>query len=148
MSELVTTPNVPTREQITKLQKEMSNLQQVELPTEHYFSGGVYCRKMTQPAGVLVVGKVHKKDHFFVCTEGEVIAWSEKGMVTLRAGDIIQSKAGTKRAILAVQNSVVTTFHQTEKTTVEEAEADLVEPDETALFDAFNNLRLESGVSK
>jgi mannose-6-phosphate isomerase-like protein (cupin superfamily) len=148
MSELVTTPHVPTKEQITKLQKEMSSLEQVELPTEHYFSGGVYCRKMTQPAGVLVVGKVHKKDHFFVCTEGEVIAWSEKGMVTLRAGDIIQSKAGTKRAILAVQHSVVTTFHQTDKTTVEEAEADLVEPDETALFDAFNNLRLESGVAK
>lgn len=103
---------------------------------------------MTQPAGVLVVGKIHKKDHFFVCTQGEVIAWSEKGMVTLRAGDIIQSKTGTKRAILAVQHSVVTTFHQTDKTTVEEAEAELVEPDETALFDAFNNLKLESGVAK
>ena len=148
MSDIQLTSETPTLEQINRLQGEMSKLPQQELPTEHYFSGGMYCRKLWRPAGTLIVGKVHKKDHFFVCAAGEIIAWSEKGMVTLKAGDIIQSKAGTKRAILAVQNSVVTTFHQTDKTTVEEAEAELVEPDETGLFDAFNNLKLESGVSK
>jgi uncharacterized cupin superfamily protein len=50
----------------------------------------------------LIAGKVHKKDHFFMCVSGEIIAWSEKGMVKLSAGDIIQSKAGTKRITLSV----------------------------------------------
>jgi mannose-6-phosphate isomerase-like protein (cupin superfamily) len=126
----------------------MSKLPQQELPTEHYFSGGMYCRKLWRPAGTLIVGKVHKKDHFFVCAAGEIIAWSEKGMVTLKAGDIIESKAGTKRVTLAVQDSIGVTVHQTDKTDLEEIEAELIEPDNLAFFDAHNKLKLASEVQK
>jgi mannose-6-phosphate isomerase-like protein (cupin superfamily) len=116
--------------------------------TEHYFSDGMYCRKLWRPSGTLIVGKVHKKDHFFVCAAGEIIAWSEKGMVTLRAGDIIESKAGTKRVTLAVEDSIGVTFHRTDKTDLEEIEAELIEPDDLALFDAHNKLKLASEVQK
>jgi len=81
---------VPTREMIDRLQAEMVKAPQADLKTEHYFSGGMYCRKLSRPAGTLIVGKVHKQDHFFMCAVGEIIAWSEKGMVTLRAGDIMK----------------------------------------------------------
>jgi hypothetical protein len=131
----------PTREQIDTLQKEMSALPPVELPTDHYFHAGMYCRKLFRPAGTLIVGKVHKQDHFFMCAVGEIIAWSEKGMVTLRPGDIIESKAGTKRVTLAVTDSVGVTFHRTDKTTLEEVEEELVEPDETSLYGIGNKLK-------
>ena len=148
MSDIQLTSETPTLEQINRLQGEMSKLPQQELPTEHYFSGGMYCRKLWRPAGTLIVGKVHKKDHFFVCAAGEIIAWSEKGMVTLKAGDIIESKAGTKRVTLAVQDSIGVTFHQTDKTDLEEIEAELIEPDNLAFFDAHNKLKLASEVQK
>lgn len=148
MSDIQLTSETPTLEQINRLQGEMSKLPQQELPTEHYFSGGMYCRKLWRPAGTLIVGKVHKKDHFFVCAAGEIIAWSEKGMVTLKAGDIIESKAGTKRVTLAVQDSIGVTFHVTDKTNIEEVEAELIEPDDLALFDAYNKLKLGSEVQK
>jgi mannose-6-phosphate isomerase-like protein (cupin superfamily) len=148
MSDIQLTSETPTLEQINRLQGEMSKLPQQELPTEHYFSGGMYCRKLWRPAGTLIVGKVHKKDHFFVCAAGEIIAWSEKGMVTLKAGDIIESKAGTKRVTLAVQDSIGVTFHVTDKTDLEEIEAELIEPDDLALFDAYNKLKLGSEVQK
>ena len=148
MSDIQLTPETPTLEQINRLQEEMSRLPQQELPTEHYFSGGMYCRKLWRPAGTLIVGKVHKKDHFFVCAAGEIIAWSEKGMVTLKAGDIIESRAGTKRVTLAVQDSIGVTFHVTDKTDIEEVEAELIEPDDLALFDAYNKLKLGSEVQK
>jgi mannose-6-phosphate isomerase-like protein (cupin superfamily) len=148
MSDIQLTSETPTLEQINRLQGEMSKLPQQELPTEHYFSGGMYCRKLWRPAGTLIVGKVHKKDHFFVCAAGEIIAWSEKGMVTLKAGDIIESKAGTKRVTLAVQDSIGVTFHVTDKTDIEEVEAELIEPDDLALFDAYNKLKLGSEVQK
>ena len=45
---------IPTQEQITKLQAEMSLMPQIELQTEHYFSQGMYCRKLTRPAGTLI----------------------------------------------------------------------------------------------
>ena len=132
---------VPTREMIERLQSEMLAAPQAELHTEHYFSGGMYCRKLSRPAGTLIVGKVHKQDHLFMCVAGEIIAWSEKGMVTLRPGDIIESKAGTKRVTLAVSDSIGITVHRTDKTDLDEIEAELIEPDETALFDSQNRIK-------
>jgi mannose-6-phosphate isomerase-like protein (cupin superfamily) len=146
MSEVAELPildeeHVPTLAQIERLQREMSVLPQLKLETEHYFSGGMYCRKLTRPAGTLIVGKVHKKDHFFMCAKGEIRAWSEKGMVTLKAGDVICSKAGTKRVTLALTDAVGITFHKTNKTNLDKIEKELIEPDETALFDAANKLK-------
>ena len=94
---------IPSKEQIEKLQAEMVKMPQAELETEHYFSEGMYCRKLTRPAGTLIVGKVHKKPHFFLCAKGEIIAWTESGMRTLKA--------------------------------------ELIEPDDTALFDSSNKLK-------
>lgn len=136
--------HVPTLEQIERLQREMVNMPQPELLTEHYFSGGMYCRKLTRPAGTLIVGKVHKKDHFFMCAKGQIIAWSEKGMVTLNAGDVLASKAGTKRVTLAVTDAIGITFHKTNKLNLDKIEKELIEPDELALYDAHNKLKVEA----
>jgi quercetin dioxygenase-like cupin family protein len=133
---------MPSREQIDRLQAEMIKLPQVELATEHFFSPGMYCRKVTRPAGTLIVGKVHKAPHFFVCVKGEILAWSETGMRRMQAGDVIESQAGTKRVTLAVVDSIGMTIHKTDKTDLDEIEAELIEPDETSLFDSNNKLKL------
>jgi quercetin dioxygenase-like cupin family protein len=140
--------NVPTREQIERLQMEMSAMPQAELQlaadamqTEHYFHGGMYARKLTRPAGTLIVGKVHKQDHYFLCAKGEIIAWTEGGMKHLYAGDIVQSKPGTKRVTLSVTDAIGITLHKTDKTDLDEIEKDLIEPDELALFDSNNKLK-------
>jgi len=136
--------HVPTLEQIERLQSEMAKMPQPELETEHYFSGGMYCRKLVRPAGTLIVGKVHKKDHFFMCAKGQIIAWSEKGMVTLNAGDVLCSKAGTKRVTLAVTDAIGITFHKTSKTNLDKIEKELIEPDELALYDSANKLKVQA----
>lgn len=135
---------IPTLKQIEHLQKEMMQMPQAELETEHYFSGGMYCRKLIRPAGTLIVGKVHKKDHFFLCAKGQIIAWSEKGMVTLNEGDVIASKAGTKRVTLAVTDAIGITFHKTNKTNLDKIEKELIELDELALFDSSNKLKAQA----
>lgn len=140
MTELVEN-HTPTLAEIERLQHEMMQMPQAELDTEHYFSGGMYCRKVTRPAGTLIVGKVHKKDHFFMCAKGQIIAWSEKGMVTLNAGDVLASKAGTKRVTLAVTDAIGITFHKTSKLNLDKIEKELIEPEELALFDSSNKLK-------
>ena len=135
--------HTPTKVDIVRLQHEMMKMPQAELQTEHYFSGGMYCRKLTRPVGTLIVGKVHKKDHFFMCAKGQIIAWSENGMVTLNEGDLICSKAGTKRVTLAVTDAIGITFHVTENTDLDKIEAELIEPDELALFDSDNKLKFD-----
>ena len=133
---------VPTANQINRLQEEISKLPQVEdMVTDHFFADGMYSRRVFRKAGTLIIGKVHKKDHFFICTKGEIIAWTEKGMKKLSAGDIIECKQGTKRVTLATMDSIGTTVHKTDKTDLDEIEAELIEPDETALFDSSNKLK-------
>ena len=62
-------------------------------------------------------------------------------MITLKAGDVIESQPGTKRVTYAVVDSIGITFHVTDKTDLDEIEAELIEPDETALFDSGNKLK-------
>ena len=141
MSDLSITPSL---EQINRLQAEMVKMPQIELPTEHYFAGGMYCRKVFRPAGTTIVGKVHKKAHLFLCAKGQILAWSETGMRTLNAGDVVESHPGTKRVTYAVEDSIGVTFHVTDKTDLDDIESELVEPDELALFDATNKLKLSN----
>jgi quercetin dioxygenase-like cupin family protein len=131
----------PSRDDIQRLQSEMAKLPQIEVNTEHYFNGGMYCRKMFWQAGALIVGKIHKSDHFFMCTSGEIIAWSEKGMITLKAGDVIESKAGIKRVTLAVKDSIGITVHKTDKTDLDEIEAELIEFEEGCMYDSGNKIK-------
>lgn len=139
---------VPTREQIDRLQAEMIKHPQAELQTEHFFSPGMYCRKVFRQAGTLIVGKVHKAPHFFLCAKGEIIAWTENGMRKLQAGDVIESQPGTKRVTLAVTDAIGITIHRTDKTDLDEIEAELIEPDDTALFDSSNKLKQIVGEMK
>ena len=129
---------VPSREQINALQSEMVNMPQAELKTDHYFSGGMYCRRVFRSAGTLIVGKIHKEDHLFMCASGQIMAWTENGMKTLNAGDIVESKAGTKRVTLALTDAIGITIHKTDEKDLEIIEKQLIEPDNLALFD-FNN---------
>lgn len=129
---------VPSREQINALQSEMVNMPQAELKTDHYFSGGMYCRRVFRSAGTLIVGKIHKEDHLFMCASGQIMAWTENGMKTLNAGDIVESKAGTKRVTLALTDAIGITIHKTNEKDLEIIEKQLIEPDNLALFD-FNN---------
>ena len=134
-------PSYVSREQIDRLQSEMVKMPQAELLTEHFFSPGMYCRRVYRAAGTLIVGKVHKEPHFFLCAKGEIIAWTENGMKKLQAGDLIESKAGTKRVTLAVTDAIGITIHRTDKTDLDEIEAELIEPDDLALFDSSNQIK-------
>lgn len=134
---------VPSAEKIKELQHEMSKMPQAELETEHYFSeSGMYCRKLIRKAGTLIVGKTHKEHHLFICAAGEIIAWTENGMKTLKAGDVVESRPGTKRVTLALTDAIGITVHKTSKTNLDEIEADLIEHDENALFDSSNLLKM------
>ena len=132
---------VPSREQINALQSEMVNMPQAELKTDHYFSGGMYCRRVFRSAGTLIVGKIHKEDHLFMCASGQIMAWTENGMKTLNAGDIVESKAGTKRVTLALTDAIGITIHKTNEKDLEIIEKQLIEPDNLALFDFNNELK-------
>ena len=136
--------NVPSEGSVYRLQQAMLELPQAELPTEHKFADGMYCRILPRPKGCLIVGKVHKKEHFYMVVSGRVRVTTDSGVMDLSAPAVLVSKPGTKRAVLALEDSVCLTVHRLETKTedLDVIESELIEPDETALFDSANRKRL------
>lgn len=124
---------------LARLQAEVAKLPQYEPRTRHYFHGGMYCREVWRDAGVLVIGAVHRKEHFYLIVSGRVrVERQEYG-----PGSLILSKPGTKRAVLSLEPTLCMTFHRTDATTVEDAERELVEPDPDSMYAAGNVPKLQ-----
>lgn len=133
---------VPTRAAIDALQQSMTALEQAELVTRHHFADCLYCREMEAPAGVTIVGKVHKFEHFFVLLKGEMTLVSDGFKQRVTAPFIAVSLPGIKRAGYAHTDCVCANFHYVGGLRdVEQAEEFLVEADPTARFDAYNRVK-------
>lgn len=125
-------------QKVEHLQKQLSKLPQYEPETKHYFHGGMYCREVFRKAGVLVVGAVHRKEHFYLIVSGTVAITTDDGVVEVTGPHLFLSKPGTKRAVYAMTDTTCMTFHQTESTTVEAAEAELVDADPDSMYNPGN----------
>jgi hypothetical protein len=137
-------PHQMMRQKVESLQQELAKLPQYEPQTKHYFHGGMYCREVFRHAGVLVVGAVHKKEHFYLIVSGTVAITDGEGNVEEFTGPhLFSSKPGTKRAVYALTDAVCMTFHATEATTVEDAEATLVEADASTMYSLGNNVKVQ-----
>lgn len=95
---------------ILALEHEILKYPQTELPLKHDFVDGVYARSMFIPAGTVLTGAVHTRDCFTVIRYGEMMIYTEEGMQRVKAGDMLPSKAGIKRAGLAIQDTYITGF--------------------------------------
>ena len=141
MNALTPLPAIPSREQIEALQSELLKLPQVEPVTKHYFADGMYCREVFRVAGTLIVGKVHKKEHFFVVVSGEMTLWTEEGMKRVSAPFVWVSRPGTKRVTLAHEDSIAITVHQVNSRDIEAIEAELVEDEPASAYGPGNILK-------
>lgn len=125
----VPTPSMASR--VDVLRAELEKLPQYEPETTHRFHGGMYCREVWRPAGVLVVGKVHRQEHFYVIVSGTVLITTDEGAQRITGPATLCSMPGTRRAVFAETDALCMTFHRTDATTVEAAEDELVEPEES-----------------
>lgn len=121
----------------------MRLLPQVELETKHHFADGMYIRELFRPAGTLIVGKVHRKEHFYILLSGEITVITGDVREHFKAPKIIVSPSGTKRAVLAHTDSLCLTVHRTNSKNLDAIERELLEPEPNALFDASNRLKPE-----
>ena len=126
---------------VEALQAEISKHPQYEPPTDHIFHGGMYCRQVWRPAGCVIVGKVHKKEHFYMVVHGTVQVTTDDGVQELTGPFLLCSKPGTKRAVYAVTDALCMTIHRVESDTVEEVESELVEDDPTSMFAVGNRVK-------
>lgn len=116
----------PTRQQILDIERFILDCPQVETPTAHYFSPGIYAREMFIPAGTVLTGAVHKTVHL-VQFVGDITVLTDGGMQRLTGRHTLTSKPGAKRVGYAHADTWCTGFFATDKTNIEELENELVE---------------------
>ncbi len=100
----------------------------------HYQIKGIYAREMWLPAGTLLVGKTHKKEHICVILKGKVKVVSEEFSSIIEAPYTYVSNRGAKRAMYAFTDLVWTTFHSVKNINLDTIEDELVQ-NETYLGD-------------
>ncbi len=99
-------------------------------PVQHHFAPGAYGREMTLPAGLVVVGKIHKHAHINVISKGRVQVFTEQeGRLELAAPCTFVSSPGTKRVVHVLEETVWTTVHVTDKTDLAEIEREVIATD-------------------
>lgn len=131
---------VQRKPDVQRLQNELKKLPQYEPITKHYFHAGMYCREVWRDGGVLVVGKVHKKEHFYLIVSGTVVITTDDGVQRITGPAMLLSKPGTKRAVYSETPALCMTFHRTDSVTVDDAEAELVE-EEDSMYDSGNMIK-------
>jgi len=109
---------------------------QIAIETTHYFADGLYAREIFIPAGTLLTGKIHTREHINIISQGEIEVVTENGARLVKAPATFVSPPGTKRVGLAKSDTVWTTIHANEDglTDPDEMEAVLIAPSHVDLL--------------
>lgn len=109
------------RGKINALEVAMLQEEQVPIDVNHRFNGGIYAREITIPKGTLLTGRIHKFDHFDIMLSGDISVSTDTGEVKRLTGlNIMEGKAGKKRAGYAHEDTHWITFHCSEERNPEE----------------------------
>ena len=121
---------VTTQDDIVKLQTLMLKGDTLELEVKHHFSEGLYARELFIPAGVCLVGALHKTTHLYTVVKGKCKVSSQFGNLDIEAPFMGETIPGTKRVIYAETDCVWIGFHPTNLTDVDEIGRQILEAEE------------------
>lgn len=114
-------------EQVALIVEHMKGMPQVECPLVHRFAPGVYLRAIFMPADTVVIGKIHKTEHFNIIVTGACILVHEDGRrEELRAPCTFVSKAGVQKVLYILEDTVWQTVHPTVETDLSRLEEELI----------------------
>ena len=106
----------------------MKALPQVECPLTHSFAPGVYIREIYMPADTVVIGQVHKTEHFNIILKGSVRLIMNGKVHELQAPCTFASGAGVSKVLNILEDTIWQTIHANPEnlTDVEVLESQLV----------------------
>lgn len=116
-------------EKIGALVEHMRKLPQTDCPVKHHFSPGLYLREISMPAGTVVIGRIHKTEHFNILVQGScAIVHEDFTREVLRAPMVFVSKAGVQKALVILEDMIWMTTHVSDETDLNKLETLLVDP--------------------
>ena len=128
--EIPAIPELTLRDKLNIIEKKIKEAPDVQYgnscPLTHSFAKGLYIRKITVPAGKMLISKVHKDTYAFFILEGEFETITKDGVKRITAPDYMIMTAGERHNALTLKDTVVVTVHATEETDIEKVENELV----------------------
>ena len=115
-----------TMPEILRIEQELLQMPQVELPIEHYQIDGVYVRSMFIPAGTILTGKIHNFESIAILAKGRIRITNGTESYIISEGHIMVDKPGVKRLGYAETDVIFITVHRTDNTEIEAIEKELV----------------------
>jgi hypothetical protein len=118
----------PSMDAILRFQSALAALPQAECPVEHVFSDHTYTRHMMLKAGQAATGMMHATRHVIIIA-GDCTITTDVGVERLTGFHVRDSKAGTKRAVFAHEDTHFVTVHVTDETDIDKIQAAVILPD-------------------
>ena len=114
------------------VESEMIAQEQVDIPVEHIFSGGVYIRQILIPKGTIVMGKRHRHETCNILLSGELSIYAGEGKESNRVKGplMFTSPPGTKKLAYCHEDAIFMNIHPTEETDLEKIEEEFIIPEE------------------
>jgi len=97
-----------------------------ECPVTHRFAPHCYLREIFMPKGTLIIGKIHKTEHFNVVLTGEVTVVTPTSRERFKAPHTFISKAGVQKAVAVHEDCIWQTIHITDSTDIDEIEREVI----------------------
>lgn len=108
------------------------------LPLTHTFSNGVYAREIFMPAGMLVVGHLHKTRHLNIVSTGSAYVWMGGEIVHIKAPYTFESDCNIRKVLFILEDMFWTTIHVTDETDIEKITDSTVDINASLGFDIEN----------
>ena len=97
-----------------------------DFPTKHHFVPGMYCREIFMPKGSIVTSYIHRHEHPYVVSQGDCWVFNDQlAWDRITAPYFGVTKAGTRRLLVMIEDTVWTTFHITNTTDIEAVEREV-----------------------
>ena len=104
------------RQKVERLERAMYEVPQVDCPVRTYFAPGLFAREITIPAGIALIGAIHKVENLAILSKGKLEIVTDEGTITIEAPWTGTVKPGAKNCAVALEDSVWTNFYRTDTT--------------------------------
>lgn len=128
----------------------VNNFDLIKEEINHIFTKDLYAREMRVPAGNWVVSKIHKTEHIYIVSKGELVVWDDNGDAQfIKAGDSGVTGIGTRRVAYVLEDCAWTTIHhRLEGETEADIEERIIEKHENPLLTQEMQQKLDSVTKK
>ena len=109
-------------QKVENLLSQVEQMPQVDCQTKHYFGPSIYVREVTMPAGSVVIGKPHLKEHMCIMLQGRMVVVDAEGNKKELVAPLTFVGSPGRKVAYILETTVFQNIYATDETDVEKLE--------------------------